>query len=402
MKTFVAIAVLILTTLVQAAPPVMLVPAEEDSTYKQFLPRLEAADYDRILVSDDLIFYTEDVVPRVYQNSNHFLSAYYNIAALPDPFGNGNREFPWNVAMGTDNVEHSLVVRFLQLPKKPDGTYWPIVHFNQDLPGDLRDYITEFGRSSWQWVYPKGTVFGELLAFQHDDYTYPYELRLRIKGDGAWNVEVFRPCPTAADLVREIQTRRPNWADVPELRALVEHLSRDQVFPQEQFQDRAGTAFRAAVAVDNLPPLGDDQLAKEILLQTAWPSALGQAWREGPQGQQVFAPTTDSDEMHIVPRHYSAHMLLADSQSCARCHEHTNLIVAHFEPDREWYGRIRGSDGILSFHPLEPAASNVSTFVAPRIRQIFLEKNLVERYSQTRHPADRYRMVPLFPPARGL
>ena len=122
-----------------AQPPVRLVSPQQEAQYRQAFPAVYDEDIAKLLASDDLVFYTEKEIPKAYQNGNTFHSPYYNISAEPDPFGNGNREFPWNEAGGAHNVRNLEVFRFIQFPKDKNGRYYPLIYWNERLPVTFRD-----------------------------------------------------------------------------------------------------------------------------------------------------------------------------------------------------------------------------------------------------------------------
>ena len=66
-----------------------------------------------------------------------------------------------------------------------------------------------------------------------------------------------------------------------------------------------------------------------------------------------------------MPVNYDAGFVSLDSHSCMRCHNTTNQSVRNFDARRDWYGRIRGSDGIFSFHPFALESISSNGFAAP-------------------------------------
>ena len=62
---------------------------------------------------------------------------------------------------------------------------------------------------------------------------------------------------------------------------------------------------------------------------------------------------------------------------------------------RDWYGRIRGSDGIFSFHPFDPSCISYNGYEQQaRLRDEFVEGGLIERYDSSKHPSEHYTRVP--------
>ena len=55
------------------------------------------------------------------------------------------------------------------------------------------------------------------------------------------------------------------------------------------------------------------------------------------------------------------------------------------EAGRDWYGRIRGSDGIFSFHPFDPNSISGNGYPAPvRMRDELVSSGVIERYDALR------------------
>jgi hypothetical protein len=124
--------------------------------------------------------------------------------------------------------------------------------------------------------------------------------------------------------------------------------------------------------------------------QTTFKSCLGTHWREG-QGAAVNAAPTTRADFHVVPANYDAGFVEVDRQSCQRCHETVGQHVSRFQFGRDWYGRIRGSDGIFSFHPFEPGSVSYNGYGQPvQMRQELVAAGLLERYDPARHPSALY------------
>ena len=65
-----------------------------------------------------------------------------------------------------------------------------------------------------------------------------------------------------------------------------------------------------------------------------------------------------------------------------------------FEFGRDWYGRVRGSDGIFSFHPFSHASISFNGIgQAVSMRPELLEANVLERYDPGRHPRHVYQRL---------
>ncbi len=82
------------------AATVHLMSAKSEDRLRKMLPKVADADLQKILDDPRLILYTDHEMPRAYQMWSGDLqgvhSPYYNISANgSEPYGNGNREFPW-------------------------------------------------------------------------------------------------------------------------------------------------------------------------------------------------------------------------------------------------------------------------------------------------------------------
>jgi hypothetical protein len=144
------------------------------------------------------------------------------------------------------------------------------------------------------------------------------------------------------------------------------------------------------MGVDVLPPLEDDQLVAELLRTTPFLSAQGEVWRSA-AGRGTHAPTTLAS-WHVVPRNYDGGYIGVDAASCARCHASVNRHVNDFEPGRDWYGRVRGSDRIFSFHPFDPACISHNGYpTGARMRPQLVRLGLLVQFDATRHTRDVYQ-----------
>lgn len=373
-----------------------LAAPEHEAAYRAMLPNVTDPAIRAVLADPFLILYTDREMPPAYQGWEGIIigvhSPFYNISAGGDRgprglgFGNANREFPWSVPAGTHDAKGVGVVRFLHLPREGTGR-------GSQEPGLLQPVVW-WGDNArgYQWSYPVGAVFGEVLYLTHKDRgDYTFELRVRIRAKDRWNVNVYRPFPTAADLSSAIKSLRPKWTDDPALRAFIKHLAKLptgqlKILEDNQVNERV---FQNMRQVDSLPPL-DESLVAELLSSTPFSSALRKQWKAG--NDAPFAPTTDA-EFHVVPRGYAAGHVAVSNVSCARCHDGTGKAARRFDAGRDWYGRVRGSDGIFSFHPFAPASISRNGFQFLPTMNAALA-GIVERFDGAKHPADVYTSIP--------
>jgi hypothetical protein len=363
---------------------VRLMSARRESELRRFLPKVTDEDVQEILNDPHLILYTDQEMPECYQIWDGQLpglhAVSYNISANDsEPYGNGNIEFPWGKAAGTHRTTNVSTVRFVSLPQDENGKTLPVTWYQQRLPGE--------GQPGYSWIFPVGTVFGEVLTMKGPwGSWYTFEMRLRIRESGEWNVDVYRPFLTAEDLSSKIKELRPEWRKATQLARLVTHLDSPVAMKKHVLANQhPGRVIYQTMGIDNLPEAGDDALVVE-LLQTPFRSALGSTWRKSNNGVHTCAPTTAA-KFHIVPANYDAGFIEVDRVSCIRCHETTNHHVREFQDGRDWYGRVRGSDGIFSFHPFEPSTISGNGYgnTAPQMRAEFVRGGIVERFSPSRH-----------------
>lgn len=376
-----------------SAPSLQLMSAKKEARLRALLPRVADAEMRKVLSDPNLILYTDDEIPRAYQFWSGDLPgvhlANYNISANgSEPFGNGNREFPWGHPAGTHRTTGVEAFRFLSLPKDKDGKIQPVVWFRKRLPGD--------GTMGYAWTYPVGTVVGEVLAMTGPDgLAYTFEMRVRTREYGYWDVDVFRPFPTASALSRRIKELRPDWEQDENLVKVVNHLDSPVEMKSLRLVDSqpAKRTFDQTMGIDSLPAIGDTKLVGQLLTSTPFKSSMGEVWRESSSGVKTYAPTTKA-EFHVIPAKYDAGFVQVDRTSCMRCHDSVAHNVSEFNPGRDWYGNIRGSDAIFSFHPfaLESIADN-GFGRAVRMRPEFEKAGIVAKYDPDKHPGSVYHSL---------
>lgn len=373
--------------------PFRLMSDEDDTRLRTFFPELTDGRIQEVLDDPRLILYTEKEMPKAYQDWSGQLqgihSPSYNISANgSEPFGNGNREFPWSAPAGTHRAENVRSFRFLWLPRDEDGNTLPVVWF--------RDRLSDSVQKGYAWRFPVGTIFGEVLTLRSPDgKDYTFELRVRIREYGAWAVDVFRPFPKAEDLAERIKELRPDYQEHETVARLVSHLEEPVELTSHKLVDPHpfNRTFVQSMGVDSLPGLDDPELITELLTTTPFRSALGETWRRGTNGVFTCAPTTKAG-FHIVPAKYDAGFVEIDQISCLRCHETVNQSVRRFEPARDWYGRIRGSDGIFSFHPFDPSSISYNGYSSgAQINRQMTTAGVLAKFDPSKHPAEIYHRV---------
>lgn len=344
------------------------------------LPEIADAEWNARLHDPATIWYDDRVMPVAYQHDGGFHWAGYNISGDAREAakghgrgGNANIEFPWRDAGGTHGVEGLEGVKALRLPKRSNGSVWPVVWFPSQRPGFLASSnVTE-------WIFPIGTAFFEVLSIEYERQNWVFEVRVRQREADHWGVDILRPFPTEAKLYARLQGIAPDYATRYVSRVEPAQLI-DNLHPRRAFEARADRAW-----LPSFPP----GLVAELLRGTTFTSAQGNTW-SGTAG----APTT-GDRFSIVPRNYAANFIGSESESCANCHRDVLKDAREFDRPRDWYGRVRGSDGIFSWHPIEPSAVSRNGFRLPvRFRKAFVDAGVIERYDPARHPANIYTRSP--------
>ena len=334
-----------------------LATEEDHQNYFRFLPETND-EWFNSLKNKNLLFYSNSEMPPAYQLNSSIHSVNYNISARKpaEPYGNANIEFPWGNPAGTDNCPNVKSFKFVFLP---DAVRW------------WSD--TSLGELTIQWHYPQGTVFGEvLLVTDPAGYDYTFEVRIRNKTKDGWKMDVYRPFLNLADLEAKIkllnaQVSIKGFQDPDDGESLL-------------WNQHPVTIFNRTALVRHLPPI-DHSLVKRLLKETKFQSALGHEWAKSEKGLECHAPTTKAD-FHIVPKNYQGHYLAVDSKSCMTCHNTTLRHADEFQR-RDWYGRVRGSDGIFSFHIFDHSCiSNNGFQVQPRLRQDLISAGLLKHWRE--------------------
>jgi hypothetical protein len=354
----------------ERTPRLRLVSDKQHALYLSFWPKSNDAWLNE-LKTKDLIFYNDDVMPPAYQDWDGGLqgvhSPSYNISAVRgEPIGNANREFPWGSPAGLHDSPNFKAFRFVSIPEGKAIRYW-----RQRMPRD--------GSPSYVWEYPAGAVFGEiLLVTDPEGYDWTFELRTRTRTDKGWTMNAFRPFTTQAELAARIKQLVPNWGDKPELVKIVNGEA-DKEETRRLTNRHDLITFDSTALVTYLPAIDDVKLVRK-LLDTPFKSALGQEWKKGGDGAEAFAPTTAAD-FHIVPKNYKGGFVEVSSNSCMRCHDSTLKHSRDFQPFRDWYGRVRGSDNIFSFHIFEPSSISFNGFsVRTQVRQQLVAAGLLKAW----------------------
>jgi hypothetical protein len=304
----------------------------------------------------------------------------------------GTFHFPFGRPIGnTTNVE---VFDFWQ-PPESGGTVLPVVHWRRD-PNQYTHRV--------EWMFPAGTVFGELLFQTENGVRYPFEIRTRTRTVDGWTNDVYRPFPRATDLAEAIEARRtmrPEWASSPALDALVEQLRAGSLAPFSVGTTHFAGAFPTRNAgIDVLPALtgSDAELVHELMMTTPFRSALGLVWKEA--GGLVAHAAGAAGSGSIVPKGYNAAAISADDTSCTSCHRDAGRPFETWYDNILAYGELWGNDEIFTWHPFTifnfvDANGEVVNFNYDnrQFRPDFVSAGLVAPYSASTHPATIYKRI---------
>jgi hypothetical protein len=365
-----ALAALVAMFTLTGARPLQLVSDEDHARYTQYLPKTDDP-WLKSLKQTQIIFYTEEEVPRAYQLEGAVHSSYYNISAAQpvEPFGNATLEFPWGSPAGTDLSDNSTSLKFVVFPESGEPIRW----WQERSPYNA-------GALVFRWVYPVGTVFGEILIINGPDgFGRTYEVRVRLRDEKGWRPKVFRPFRNAAELDGKVRELQPQWPDDGELRRFLARSER----PLTRIRDRHPlTVFDRTAVEDCLPPL-PPKLVDQLLAEP-FQDVSGETWLETADGKG-YAPTTASS-FGVVPRNYLGSHVPLTAKSCMQCHETSGMHTTQIGPlGRDWYGFAAGGGPgggeIFSFHIFDPACISYNGFPqGVRLRSELLQAGLLRHW----------------------
>lgn len=293
-------------------------------------------------------------LPRAHQDSGFVVSSAYNISALkppfgPELFGNPNREFPWALTAGLETCPAGSyrVIHGHRIPQGQPITWWT-------------RHVTNLGQTYplVEWAFPADTVFLELLQSQDSQENWKtWEVRTRTKApQGHWEPEVWRPYTTWADLRRLVGT----FPDQAKTKSFLE--APEQIEPFVTANQHAGPrVINRGAAYLTLPPL-PEEVVQFVLAKPFKPTA-GTTFAQA-EGYAGYAPTREpsASRFGIVPPDYNGGYLRVSVKSCGSCHETVGTHAVALDARRDWYGHVRGSDRIFSWHPFDQSSISPDGF----------------------------------------
>jgi hypothetical protein len=284
-------------------------------------------------------------------------------------------------------IQVSDTVAIVDFWRLPDG--FPVVYWQRD-PNSYTHRV--------EWMFPKGTVFGELLFIQFAGVLHPFEIRTRTRGLDGWHVDVFRPFPRASDLADAIEAA---GGTSPALVALAAQLRTGGLDAFSVSATHFPGAFPARTSgIDRLPAMtgADADLLHGLLRTTPFRSTRGVAWKTTQTATAWAAGAAGTGS--IVPQGYNAAAITIDEDSCSTCHRDAG------RPFRTWYeniiayGELWGNDEIFTWHPFTlanfvDADGNVVNFNYDNrvIRTDMKAAHLVAPYDPSQHPATAYKRI---------
>lgn len=393
-----------------AGRPLDIMPASRLGDYAARIPCTNDPGLRALLESTDTMWYDHASIIPGYQDSfgdnviapigmrpNTIAS---NLIDLAVPGGHaqifidkGVFHFPFGRPAGF-HEDDAFVIDFWQLPRDGGGALRPVVYWQRD-PNELTHRV--------EWMFPRGTVFGEVLFLHTGETYYPFEIRTRTRELDRWVIDVYRPFATAGELADALERKRagnPAWAASAELDALIAHLRDDGTLqPASLAASHFASAFpQRTGAEDVLPGLTDNTILHELLLETPFSSVKDGVWKQS-GSLRAYGATTDA-AYSIVPRGYNGGLIAIDDDSCESCHRDAG------RPFKDWYdnilayGELWGEDETFSWHPFEAAnfvdgSGAVVNFNYDNrvMREDFVAAGVIAPYDENEHPATVYARI---------
>lgn len=364
-----------------------------------------------ILDSSDTMWYDRTVIIPGYQDSfgdgvtfpvgfrpNTIQSVLINLA-VPGGHGwlfirSGEFHFPFGRTGHPDDAPNTFVVNFHRLPRE-NGTLLPVVYSHYRPNGNTKRI---------EWMFPVGTVFGEVIFItDSSNRHYIFEIRTRLRKRDGWEVDIFRPFPTAESLADAVELKRQEsatWANSSAVANLLSHLRNPSTVVADTL---GGPHFKGAFSqvnggVDKIPTFGDESLVAELLRQTPFRSAKYSVWKQS-GGLTAFAASTN-DLFSIVPKNYSAAHFEVSDAFCNRCHQDAGRPFKDYYSDVMAYGELWGEDDTFSWHPFENRSfvdgkGDVVSFNNDnrKFRQDFVNAGIVVPFKSGVHGSSHYEKL---------
>lgn len=266
-----------------------------------------------------------------------------DIRLLTKYFKHGKFQFPFAIEAGANFQDNIYVMNFWAPPVK-DGKRLPVAWWKNE--------------SHWHWVFPVGTVIGEVF-FQHDPTDtsdkkdwFVFEIRSRVRQTDGWKTDVFRPFVNAAEMAAAIRQARPDWKST-DLAGLISHLEDTETLQPAVLETNSYEQIIKPLRgyKDYLPAVSDVELIKSFLTERTFKSAMNKRWKES-GSKNTFAAATHAD-FHIVPKNYEGALFETTESACVSCHAHTGQPLGQLNYKVSAYGEIWGEDYVFTWHPFQ-------------------------------------------------
>lgn len=336
------------------------------AAYKRVLPKTSDPLLREVFDSPDTIWYTSSDMRPMFQmfqtrfptvgiQGVHPIS--FNPSVEGDPIGHANNEYPWKPSLGggSHDAANLRTAKAFLLPRDDQGNLLPVVIF---------------GERPVRWCFPNDTMFVELAWLKRGSYWSPVEIRLRKKEPNDWRTEKYLPYQDRDDLVSFVSDRDVHLA------VAIQNGKKTRTRIQD---DHPRKAIDSEAIMQQLPSMSKTMVTA-ILSREFVPTA-GYEYAEDADG-----PTTE-DSFSIRPKgDLTANHGSGERNQCTQCHDTIGRHARVFDSQRGWYGTVRGSSGIFSWHPWDNNGN---------LRQKWLQQGIVARYALNKHPS-RYYMQDKF------
>lgn len=253
-----------------------------------------------------------------YQFDGSMHSRRYNISAAKpaEPFGNANLEFPWKTG-GLDLSRNATTSKFRKYPAGSQVTVWMDRGSTKSMSHGPTNWMIDIHRA-WRGKYPEGMLFGEVI--KTDGRTT--EVRSMVKRGGKWDFHVYRPFSS----YNEVES----------------YLSSSEWFSRTLENKHP---FRV-VSVKSLDVnIEMNQIWVDKILSQRFRDVIDVPFFTSSSGQKCYCPSTTKPHQ-IVPINYQGWAL--SKQTCVQCHQTVGKSTEELQPGRDWYGFVRGIDGVYS------------------------------------------------------
>lgn len=336
-------------------PP--LVSPDKHDRYSLWVPDgiFTDAEYAR------MVFYDKASVPQANQDwaSRSGLLGWFGLemntsANRAEPTGHPDREFPW-LTGGLDRSDNGWDFKAYIPPVDQQGRPVPIqgrwerlprINGRSTGPQGTQYHQTTDDLPSMVGRYPVGAKVVEFLMVRGPDgHSHPCEVRVMTKvksGDlfdvaNNWEFRYHRAVRDRRHLL-EVVGGHPYGAQ------LRQHYPKN--LPRETLVNpHPVPVFRAESLVDDLPAASAEVVA--LVHGRRFEDVTGRPWVEGAQGGVGYAARGGP-----FPRGYQGNHF--NGTNCASCHATALKHAGDLDLFRDWYRRVRGTDGVLSLPMVDP------------------------------------------------